>query len=86
MQHQASPSSKSSSVDSADSTDIEEEEQASFIAVGSNDGLSAYERKRQEKIDRNNQRLLELGLGPLVVARGQKGGGQKRALTKPRKP
>ena len=89
MQHQelspaTSPSSKSSSVDEGDSTDIEEAEQPSVIAVKSNDGLSAYERMRQEKIDRNNQRLLELGLGPLVVAGGKKGGGQKRASTKPR--
>ena len=91
MQHQeqspaTSPSSKSaSSVDEGDSTDIEEGEQASVIPIESNDGLSLYERTRQEKIDRNNQRLLELGLGPLVVAGGKKGGGQKRATTKPRR-
>ena len=86
MQHQeqseaTSPSSKSSSsVDEGDSTDIDEGEQAE-----SNDGLSLYERMREEKIDRNNQRLLELGLGPLAVARGKKGGGQKRDTTKPRR-
>ena len=80
MQHQAqspaaSLSSKSASlVDDDDSSDSQEGEQASVVGVesndGLNDGLSKYERQRQERVDRNNQRLFELGLGPPVSAGG----------------
>ena len=99
MQHQAqSPAasllSKSASlVDDDDSSDSQEGEQASVAGVesndGLNDGLSKYERQRQERVDRNNQRLFELGLGPPVSAGGEKGGekdgDRNRAPTKPRR-
>ena len=84
MQHQAqspaaSLSSKSASlVDDDDSSDSQEGEQASVAGVesndGLNDGLSKYERQRQERVDRNNQRLFELGLGPPVSAGGRRTG------------
>ena len=95
MQHQAqspaaSLSSKSASlVDDDDSSDSQEGEQASVVGVesndGLNDGLSKYERQRQERVDRNNQRLFELGLVPPVSAGGEKDGDRNRAPTKPRR-
>ena len=95
IQHQAqSPAASLSSksallVDNDDSPDSNEGEQASVVGVESNDrlndGLSTYERQRQERVDRNNQRLLELGLGPKVSAGRKKGGGRKRDPNKPRR-
>ena len=95
MQHQAqspaaSLSSKSASlVDDDDSSDSQEGEQASVVGVESNDGLNdgllTYERQRQERVDRNNQRLFELGLGPPVSAGGETDGDRNRAPTKPRR-
>ena len=85
MQHQAqspaaSLSSKSASlVDDDDSSDSQESND------GLNDGLSKYERQRQERVDRNNQRLFELGLVPPVSAGGEKDGDRNRAPTKPRR-
>ena len=81
-----SRSSKSSSTaDDDDSSDSEEGERASVLVIESNDGLSTYERQRQERVERNNQRLFELGLVPKVSAGGMKGGGRKRVPSKPRR-
>ena len=83
------PSKSALLADDDDSLDSEEGEQASVVGVELNDelndGLSTYERQRQERVDRNNQRLLELGLGPKVSAGRKKGGGRKRDRNKPRR-